>query len=148
MFSGTTLYSDFCHAKQTSFDPRHREDLSGHCRPFHQGPSGNILYKTTKFPKQGVTSFMRLDKAAFTALHIMPADMENNRAPTSLLGLLNKCRSAAGTRKLTAWLRQPLVNPEEITRRQDVVECFVKSQDLLTRMQSSLRSRFSFPLLC
>jgi len=46
---------------------------------------------------------MRLDKAAFTALHILPQNKDNNRTPTSLLGFLNKCRTPIGTRKLQSW---------------------------------------------
>jgi DNA mismatch repair protein MSH2 len=33
---------------------------------------------------------------------------------TTLLGLLNKCKTAQGTRLLGSWLKQPLVNLHEI----------------------------------
>jgi DNA mismatch repair protein MSH2 len=33
---------------------------------------------------------------------------------TTLLGLLNKCKTAQGTRLLASWLKQPLVNRHEI----------------------------------
>jgi DNA mismatch repair ATPase MutS len=33
---------------------------------------------------------------------------------TTLLGLLNKCKTAQGTRLLGTWLKQPLVNLHEI----------------------------------
>ena len=36
-----------------------------------------------------------------------------NRSST-LLGLLNKCKTAQGTRLLATWLKQPLVNLHEI----------------------------------
>ena len=38
---------------------------------------------------------------------------------TTLLGLLNKCKTAQGTRMLGTWLKQPLVNLHEI--RESVV---------------------------
>lgn len=33
---------------------------------------------------------------------------------TTLLGLLNKCKTAQGTRLLGSWLKQPLINLHEI----------------------------------
>ena len=60
---------------------------------------------------------------------------------STLLGLLNKCKTAQGTRLLATWLKQPLVNLHEIResecptlllnlifatgKRQDLVETFV-----------------------
>lgn len=38
---------------------------------------------------------------------------------TTLLGLLNKCKTAQGTRMLGSWLKQPLVNLHEIRTYSD-----------------------------
>ncbi|KAG2745523.1 hypothetical protein P692DRAFT_201868443 [Suillus brevipes Sb2] len=43
----------------------------------------------------------------------------------TLLGLLNKRKTAQGTRLLGTWLKQPLINLHEIRKRQDLVETFV-----------------------
>ena len=79
-------------------------------------------FKCEVLPYQALNSFMRLDKAAFSALHILPTEKKASKTPTSLLGYLNKCRSALGTRKLETWLRQPLVDYDRISSRHDAVE--------------------------
>merc|ERR1719359_845740 len=84
-------------------------------------------------------SFMHLDKAAFSALNILPRPDESLRSSTSLLGFLNRCRSDLGTRRLRQWLTQPLTSLEEITRRQDVVEAFAGADGLLRQVEGFFR---------
>lgn len=84
-------------------------------------------------------SFMHLDKAAFSALSILPRPEESLRSNTSLLGFLNRCRSDLGTRRLRQWLTQPLTSLEEITRRQDVVEAFTRADGLLRQVEGFFR---------
>merc|ERR1719281_1280754 len=79
-------------------------------------------------------SFMHLDKAAFSALNILPRPEESLRSSTSLLGFLNRCRSDLGTRRLRQWLTQPLTAMEEISR-QDVVEAFSRAEALLRQVE-------------
>lgn len=67
---------------------------------------------------------MRLDASALTALNLMPSPQEGSNKAMSLYGLLNKCRTAQGSRLLMQWLKQPLLSLEEINRRQDLVETF------------------------
>jgi DNA mismatch repair protein MSH2 len=74
---------------------------------------------------------MRLDASALRALNLMDSGnvsltlqrlIRNLYRPikvsgaknTTLLGLLNKCKTAQGTRMLGSWLKQPLVNLHEI----------------------------------
>lgn len=66
-----------------------------------------------------LAQFMRLDASAVRALNLMPAPglggsgpMTGGRQPanTSLLGLLNRCKTGQGARLLAQWLKQPLVN--------------------------------------
>ncbi|CAD7958112.1 unnamed protein product [Amoebophrya sp. A25] len=87
----------------------------------------------------GHKSFLKLDKAAFAALHILPQDKKDVRSSTSLLGFLNKCRTPLGTRRLQKWLRQPLTDETEILKRHDVVEVFFRDQALLQKVQRSLK---------
>lgn len=82
---------------------------------------------------------LRLDKAAFSALHILPECASHNRTPTTLLGLLNKCSTLIGTRKLESWLRQPLVDAKEIKQRHDIVQAFIENAGLLHAVQLSLK---------
>ncbi|CAE6437850.1 unnamed protein product [Rhizoctonia solani] len=81
-----------------------------------------------------LAQFMRLDASAVRALNLMPAPglggsgpMAGGRQPanTSLLGLLNRCKTGQGARMLAQWLKQPLVNLHAIETRQTLVEAFV-----------------------
>lgn len=84
-------------------------------------------------------SFMHLDKAAFSALNILPRAEDSLRSSTSLLGFLNRCRSDLGTRRLRQWLTQPLTSREEIERRQDIVEAFSGAEALLRQVEAFFR---------
>ncbi|KAJ4001111.1 muts domain V-domain-containing protein [Lentinula boryana] len=71
--------------------------------------------------------FMRLDASALRALNLTeaPGNVETTTRNTTLLGLLNKCKTAQGMRLLGTWLKQPLVNLHEIKKRQNLVQMFV-----------------------
>lgn len=63
--------------------------------------------------------YMRLDASAVQALSLVPSAREKGGVGrgdknTSLLGLLNKCKTAQGGRLLGQWVKQPLVNLHEI----------------------------------
>ncbi|SBT45845.1 DNA mismatch repair protein MSH2, putative [Plasmodium ovale wallikeri] len=77
--------------------------------------------------------YMRLDKAAITALNILPnkKNMKSyNSNNTSLLKFLDKCNTSVGSKKLMSWLTQPLTNVAEINRRLNIVETFIKENDI------------------
>lgn len=70
--------------------------------------------------------FMRLDASAVQALSLLPGPRDAGNKNTSLIGLLNKCKTAQGGRLIAQWLKQPLVNLHEIKKRQTLVELFVE----------------------
>ncbi|CAE6337838.1 unnamed protein product [Rhizoctonia solani] len=90
-----------------------------------------------------LAQFMRLDASAVRALNLMPTPglggsgpISGGRQPsnTSLLGLLNRCKTGQGARMLAQWLKQPLVNLHAIETRQTLVEAFAadgESRDTL-----------------
>jgi len=92
-------------------------------------------------------SHLQMDRVAAEAIHLLPpprnahnpnvGSSSNNRSTTSIYGLLNHCKTQMGTRLLDSWLRQPLVNHEEIVRRHDVVEFFVDRSVELNQLRSS-----------
>lgn len=106
------------------------------------------LFKQMSLVHYPVNQFARLDKAAFSALHILPRPEEGVRSATSILGLLNRCRTAIGSRKLTQWLSQPLMDKDAITARHEMVELFVNNGDLLRTVQSALKHVPDFEKLC
>lgn len=60
------------------------------------------------------------------------SDVLGNRggAPTSILSLLDKCRTPQGHRLLAEWIRQPLRDLQLIKERHDVVEAICNDSDL------------------
>ncbi|KAI1487683.1 muts domain V-domain-containing protein [Biscogniauxia mediterranea] len=81
-----------------------------------------------------LSQFMKLDAAALKALNLMPGARDGAKT-MSLYGLLNHCRTAAGSRLLSQWLKQPLMSKEEIEKRQQLVEAFVNDTELRQTMQ-------------
>lgn len=57
--------------------------------------------------------------------------MRNKEKRGSLLWVLDKTVTSMGKRRLKAWLEQPLINPAEILRRHEAVECLVKDAAVL-----------------
>jgi DNA mismatch repair protein MSH2 len=83
---------------------------------------------------------MKLDASALKALNLMPGPRDGSKN-MSVYGLLNKCKTAVGTRLLAQWLKQPLMSLEEIEKRHLLVEAFVEDTELRQTMQEEhLRS--------
>lgn len=84
---------------------------------------------------------MRLDASALTALNLMPGPQDGSQKTMSLYGLLNKCKTAQGSRLLMQWLKQPLLSIEEISRCLDTM--YPVFQHVDSTLRSSPRSRRS-----
>ncbi|KAJ7484541.1 muts domain V-domain-containing protein [Mycena latifolia] len=81
--------------------------------------------------------YMKLDASALRALNLVeaPGNAGTTTRNTTLLGLLNKCKTAQGTRLLGTWLKQPLVNLHEIQKRQNLVETFFNDSNSRRTLQ-------------
>lgn len=87
-----------------------------------------------------LSQYMKLDASALKALNLMPGPKDGSKT-MNLYGLLNHCKTPVGSRLLAQWLKQPLMNIDEIERRQQLVEAFVQDTDLRQSMQDDhLRS--------
>ncbi|MBR5730364.1 MAG: DNA mismatch repair protein MutS, partial [Firmicutes bacterium] len=73
---------------------------------------------------------MRLDKASIKNLELTETLFEKS-INGSLLGVLDMCRTAMGSRKLKQWIREPLIDLKMIRDRLDAVETL--TADILTR---------------
>ncbi|KAF7323675.1 DNA mismatch repair protein 2 [Mycena kentingensis (nom. inval.)] len=84
-----------------------------------------------------LNQYMKLDASALRALNLMegPGSGGSSARNTTLLGLLNKCKTAQGTRLLGTWLKQPLVNLHEIQKRQNLVQIFVEDSNTRRTLQ-------------
>ncbi|MBO4861456.1 MAG: DNA mismatch repair protein MutS [Firmicutes bacterium] len=76
------------------------------------------------------TKCMRLDKASIKNLELTETLFDKN-VNGSLLGVLDSCRTAMGSRKLRQWIREPLTDKDDIDARLDAVEYLC--EDILAR---------------
>ncbi len=80
---------------------------------------------------------MVLDEATRTNLELLRTIREGRRSGT-LLGVLDRTRTAMGARLLKRWLAYPLLDPEAIRRRLDAVEDLVESPVLREELRELL----------
>jgi DNA mismatch repair protein MutS len=66
--------------------------------------------------------YMSLDAVALASLELFERRATHGREGLTLVGVVDETASAPGRRKLTDWLRRPLVDPDRITARHDAVE--------------------------
>lgn len=105
---------------------------------FHQLTSdeGNLNQFSIDQIKQ--SRYLKLDSAAIKALNIEPridtSCVLNGNAPTSILNLLDKCRTPQGHRLLAQWIRQPLKDLSLIKERHDIVEALVNDNELRSNL--------------
>ncbi|XAR63886.1 hypothetical protein NMG60_11024028 [Bertholletia excelsa] len=84
-------------------------------------------------------SYMRLDSAAMRALNIMESKTDANKT-FSLFGLMNRtCTAGMGKRLLHMWLKQPLLDVNEINSRLDLVQAFVEDTALRQDLRQHLK---------
>ena len=81
---------------------------------------------------------MRLDKASIKNLELTETLFDKN-VNGSLLGVLDSCKTAMGSRKLRQWIREPLTDKTTIDARLDAVDCMC--EDILAR--NDLRAMLS-----
>ncbi|KAJ3315920.1 MutS-like protein [Boothiomyces sp. JEL0838] len=88
-----------------------------------------------------LSQYMKLDSAAVKALNLTPAPNEGNKN-MNLYGLLNRCQTSQGSRLLLQWIKQPLMNIEDIKKRQDFVEALVNDSSLRQDLHSDILKKF------
>ncbi|MDD3149041.1 MAG: DNA mismatch repair protein MutS, partial [Candidatus Riflebacteria bacterium] len=81
---------------------------------------------------------MVLDEATLGNLELLPSSRNQNIGGT-LFDVLNRTRTSMGSRLLKRWLLKPLIDPESINRRLDMVECFVNDALLLAEARELLK---------
>jgi DNA mismatch repair protein MSH2 len=82
---------------------------------------------------------MRLDSAAVRALNIAEGKTDANKN-FSLFGLMNRtCTVGMGKRLLNRWLKQPLLDVNEINNRLDMVQAIIEDPELRQGLRQQLK---------
>lgn len=66
-------------------------------------------------------------------------NMANGSKKGSLLSIIDKTKTAAGSRKIKKWLENPLLNLDEIKIRQDIISDFIDNYFIRNDIQNLLR---------
>lgn len=84
------------------------------------------------------TEFMDIDLSSRRNLELT-ATMRDKSKRGSLLGVLDKTKTAMGARLMRKWLEQPLVDTEKINRRLDAVQELLENLDLREQLTGRLK---------
>lgn len=96
-------------------------------------------YGNYTIDKYNLDRYMRLDSAAVRALNIAEGKTDVNKN-FSLFGLMNRtCTAGMGKRLLNRWLKQPLLDVNEINNRLDMVQAFVEDLELRQGLRQHLK---------
>ena len=109
----------------------------------------NILKYLKETQKQDITHLsevkvlhvgdvMCLDKATVKNLEITETLFER-KTQGSLLGVLDYCKTAMGSRKMKSWLKEPLLKKNQIQERLDAVDCLVNDVILRNNIKEELK---------
>ncbi|PVU98376.1 hypothetical protein BB560_005685 [Smittium megazygosporum] len=84
-----------------------------------------------------LNQYMRLDISAVRALNLTPSASDGANKTMSLQGLLDKCKTAQGSRLLSQWIKQPLLDADLIIERQKIVGLFFENVELTSNIQNT-----------
>ena len=79
------------------------------------------LEQLTNLDVYSDVQFMQLDLTARRNLELLET-MRNKEKRGSLLGVLDRTKTAMGKRLIRSWIEQPLLSPAQISRRQNAVD--------------------------
>jgi len=100
--------------------------------------SGAVVANVHDLVVYRTSGFMVLDDTTRRNLELTRT-MMGGRRKGSLLGLLDRCSTAMGSRRLREWMSFTLVEPGEITARQVAVEALVRDRDVRRDLLGKLR---------
>jgi DNA mismatch repair protein MutS len=95
------------------------------------------LPQITKLSLLNHADYMLLDEATIRNLELIFPLRDNNYNKT-LFGVLNKCQTPMGQRRLRQWILRPLLNLQQIENRQDCINEFFLNAELLDTVEKSL----------
>lgn len=81
---------------------------------------------------------LQIDENAVASLELVKSQEGSRKG--SLWALLDKTKTAVGSRKLKEWILHPLMDPADISERQNAVEGFVNNQSALADLSALLEN--------
>ncbi|NLY72935.1 MAG: DNA mismatch repair protein MutS [Tissierellia bacterium] len=98
-----------------------------------------FIEPTTSFDYEFLSreDFMRLDSTVYSHLELFET-LIGKKKRGSLLGLLDRCSTAMGTRLLQKWIQKPLQSQNQINRRLDLVEFFYDRPEIIPGLEDKL----------
>jgi len=124
----TTTLSSLCNENKKSIDCLNAVIL------FLKLLSMDSNFNQYSISKYELSQYMKLDTSAYSALNLFPdktsMNFQQKNDNTCLYNLLNHCQTSQGSRLLSQWIKQPLLNASHINERQSLVEIFVDCPEL------------------
>ncbi|KAH3681089.1 hypothetical protein WICPIJ_007949 [Wickerhamomyces pijperi] len=100
--------------------------------------SDDANYGKYDLRSHSLEQFMKLDSSAVKALNLFAMGKSSTVKNSNIFDLLNHCKSISGSRLLHQWIKQPLLNHEDIKKRQDLVGLFMEDTQLRVSLQDDM----------
>jgi DNA mismatch repair protein MutS len=95
----------------------------------------SITHITEVLP-YSLSQYMSLDRTSQRNLEL--AESFNGGRSHTLLSILDNTKTPMGARMLKHWIKQPLLDPAEIAKRQDAIQTFLEYRQSLDRLSQQL----------
>ncbi|MCQ2379582.1 MAG: DNA mismatch repair protein MutS [Victivallaceae bacterium] len=90
-----------------------------------------------RLERRSLDRYLELDRTSLRNLEIIPRSQETSKDAT-LFGVLNKCSTSMGTRRLRTWVQRPLLDHAAIVARLDVVDALLYDRLTLAELRETL----------
>ena len=93
------------------------------------------------------SNYMSLDKSTMRSLELLEPMYEAD-GNYSLVDILDKTKTSMGARLLRSWLKRPLKNLQNITKRHDAIEKFVEHKEEIKLIRKAFGNIYDFKRIC
>lgn len=93
------------------------------------------------------SDYMSLDKSTMRSLELLEPLYEAD-GNYSLVDILDKTKTSMGARLLRSWLKRPLKNLQNITKRHNAIEKFVEHKEEIKPIRKALGNVYDFKRIC
>ena len=93
------------------------------------------------------SNYMSLDKSTMRSLELIEPLYEAD-GNYSLVDILDKTKTSMGARLLRSWLKRPLKNLQNITKRHDAIEKFMQHKEEIKPIRKALSNIYDFKRIC